>query len=100
VIVPPLIGDSISGSDFVVAEWVDDGESSAERPIAPLHRHHGDDEAWYVLEGALGFIRGEERLEAAAGSALLVPRGVAHTYWNAGDSRARYLLVMTPRLAA
>jgi uncharacterized cupin superfamily protein len=101
MIVPPLIGDSISGSDFVVAEWVDDGESSAERPIAPLHRHHGDDEAWYVLEGTLGFIRGEEeRLEAAAGSAVLVPRGVAHTYWNAGDSRARYLLVMTPRLAA
>jgi mannose-6-phosphate isomerase-like protein (cupin superfamily) len=100
VSVPPLLGESIGGSDFVVAEWVDDGESSAERPIAPLHRHHSDDEAWYVLEGTLGFIRGEERLEAPAGSAVLVPRGAAHTYWNAGESRARYLLVMTPRLAA
>jgi mannose-6-phosphate isomerase-like protein (cupin superfamily) len=100
VSVSPLLGESIGGSDFVIAEWVDDGESSAERPIAPLHRHHGDDEAWYVLEGSLGFIRGEERLEAPPGSAVLVPRGVAHTYWNAGEARARYLLVLTPRLAA
>jgi mannose-6-phosphate isomerase-like protein (cupin superfamily) len=99
VSVPPLLGESIGGRDFVIAEWVDDGESSAERPIAPLHRHDGDDEAWYVLEGTLGFIRGEERLEAAAGSAVLVPRGVAHTYWNAGSARTRYLLVMTPRIA-
>jgi mannose-6-phosphate isomerase-like protein (cupin superfamily) len=40
----------------VLVEW----EASAERigplaPVAPLHVHHEDDEAWYVLEGALGF---------------------------------------------
>ena len=90
--VPPLLGSSIGGSDFVLAEWVDDGESSAARPVAPLHRHLGDDEAWYVLEGTLGFV--------PAGSAVLVPRGVAHTFWNAGAGRARYVLVMTPRIAA
>jgi Cupin domain len=98
--VSPLLGASLEGSDFVLAEWVDDGESSAARPVAPLHRHLGDDEAWYVLEGTLGFIRGDERLEASAGSAVLVPRGVAHTFWNAGAGRARYLIVMTPRIAA
>jgi mannose-6-phosphate isomerase-like protein (cupin superfamily) len=98
--VPPLLGQSLEGSDFVLAEWVDDGESSAARPVAPLHRHLGDDEAWYVLEGALGFVRGDERLEAPAGSAVLVPRGVAHTFWNAGTGRARYVIVMTTRIAA
>jgi hypothetical protein len=98
--VPPLLGSSIEGSDFVVAEWVDEGMSSAERPVAPLHRHLADDEAWYVLEGALGFVRGDERLEAAAGSAVLVPAGVPHTFWNAADGRTRYLIVMTPRIAA
>jgi mannose-6-phosphate isomerase-like protein (cupin superfamily) len=100
VTVPPLLGSSVDGSEFVLAEWVDDGESSAERPVAPLHRHLGDDEAWYVLEGTLGFARGDERLEAPAGSAVLVPRGVAHTFWNSGAGRARYLIVMTPRIAA
>jgi uncharacterized cupin superfamily protein len=98
--VPPLLGASLDGDDFVVAEWVDDGESSAAQPVAPLHRHLADDEAWYVLEGRLGFIRGDERLEASAGSAVLVPRGVPHTFWNAGGGRARYLIVMTPRIAA
>jgi len=98
--VPPLLGAGLEGDDFVLAEWVDDGDSSAARPVAPLHRHHGDDEAWYVLEGTLGFVRGDERLEAPAGSAVLVPRGVAHTFWNAGDGRARYVIVMTPRIAA
>ena len=60
----------------------------------------GDDEAWYVLEGTLGFILGDERLEAPAGSAVLVPRGVPHTFWNAGPGRARYVIVLTPRIAA
>ena len=97
---PPLRGDSITGDDFVIAEWFDDNESSAERPVVPLHVHHTADEAWYVLEGALGFIRGDERLEASAGSAVLVPHGVPHTFWNAAGACTRYLIVMTPRIAA
>jgi cupin domain len=97
---PPLRSGPVEGSDFVLGEWVDEGESSATRPIAPLHVHHADDEAWYVLEGALGFIRGDERLEAPAGSAVLVPRGVPHTFWNAAGGRTRYLIVMTPKIAA
>jgi cupin domain len=99
--VPPLLGQVVSGGNFVLGEWVDDGETSATRPIAPLHVHHADDEAWYVLEGALGFIRGDERLEARAGSAVLVPGGVPHAFWNAtAGERTRYLIVMTPKIAA
>lgn len=97
---PPLLGTALEGDDFVVAEWVDDSESSADRPVAPLHRHLADDEAWYVVEGRLGFIRGEQPLEAPAGAAVLVPRGVPHTFWNAGGGPTRYLIVMTPRIAA
>ena len=71
--VPPLLGGSLVGREFVVAEWV---------------------------EGALGFIRGEERLEAHAGAGVLVSRGNAHTFWNAAGARTRYLILMTPRIAA
>jgi mannose-6-phosphate isomerase-like protein (cupin superfamily) len=98
--VPPLLGGHLAGDDFVVVEWSDDGESSAQQPIAPLHLHRSDDELWYVLEGALGFRRGDELLEAHAGAAVLVPRGSPHSYWNAGGARTRYLIVMTPRIAA
>jgi len=100
VIVPPLRQAPVGGTDFVLCEWTDAGESSAERPIAPLHLHRNDDEAWYVLEGTLGFVRGDERLEAPAGSAVLVPRGVVHTFWNGGPGTARYVIVMTRRIAA
>ena len=97
---PPLESSRLVCEDFAVAEWQDNGESSAERPIAPLHVHHDDDEAWYVLEGLLGFVRGDERIEASAGTAIAVPRGTPHTYWNAHAEPSRYLIVMTPRIAA
>ncbi len=34
---------------------------------------------------------------ANAGDAVAVPRGTPHTYWNAGNCPARYLLVMGPQ---
>jgi mannose-6-phosphate isomerase-like protein (cupin superfamily) len=40
---------------FVIADWRDPGTHPV-RPIAGLHVHHADDEAWIVREGtALGY---------------------------------------------
>src|ERR671934_1239791 len=87
-------------SSFVVAEWADAGGGDDPRLlIAPLHVHHRDDEAWYVLSGTLGFRLGDDEIEAHRGGAVLARRGTPHTYWNAGRSRAEYLLVMTPPIA-
>lgn len=99
---PSLAGHTLSAKDgsLALAEWADEGESSAERPIAGLHVHHSDDEAWYVLEGTLGFQLGDKTVTAPAGSAVLAPAGTPHAYWNAGPARARYLLVGSPRLFA
>jgi hypothetical protein len=102
----PLLAGNILGSlhnSFTVAEWSDPGTPAGERHgppryIAPLHVHHNDDEAWYVLEGALCVQSGEERVELQAGSGYLVPKGVPHTYWNPGSGRARYLLIMPPTI--
>jgi mannose-6-phosphate isomerase-like protein (cupin superfamily) len=68
----PLAGLTIGRKDgtFLVAEWVDEGETSRERPIAPLHLHRSEDEAWYVLEGRLGFRVGEDEVEAGAGGCV------------------------------
>jgi mannose-6-phosphate isomerase-like protein (cupin superfamily) len=87
--------EGLVGSEFVLVEWT---AEVGPHWIAPLHVHHGDDEAWYVLEGELGFRLGDEELVVGAGSAVLAPRGTPHTFWNAGDVEARYLLVMTPRI--
>lgn len=98
----PLLAGSVLGSvgsDFVIAEWKDlGGPPGPPRWIAPLHVHHKDDEAWYVLEGTLCVRVGESIVEAKAGSAVLVPRGMVHTYWNPGQGLVRYLLVMTSNI--
>jgi len=99
----PLAAGAVGGREgqFVLVEWSDPGGlTSRERPIAGLHVHHSDDEAWYVLEGTLGFRVGDDEVEAGAGAAVFVPRGTPHSFWNAGDGPARYVLVMPPRLKA
>jgi mannose-6-phosphate isomerase-like protein (cupin superfamily) len=101
MIVSPLAGDRIGGSDtsFVIVEWTIAADEAG-RPMAPFHVHHEDDEAWYVLEGTLGFRVGDEEIEAPAGAAVMVPRGTPHTFWNAGTGAVRYLLVMSPAIHA
>lgn len=85
--------------DFVVAEWRDGGAPPGPpRYIAPIHVHHHDDEAWYVLEGKLCVLVGEEQVELAAGAGALVPKGTKHTYWNPNPEPARYLLIMTAKI--
>jgi mannose-6-phosphate isomerase-like protein (cupin superfamily) len=97
-IAPPLAGN-VAGSvadGFIVAEWRDEGgPPGPPRYIAPLHLHHGDDEAWYVLEGALCVRSGDEVIEAHAGSCVFAPCGTPHTFWNPGPGQVRYLLIMT-----
>jgi mannose-6-phosphate isomerase-like protein (cupin superfamily) len=85
------------GESFVIAEWSDPGTHPG-RPIAPLHLHRSDDEAWFVLEGRLGFKVGDEQRELSAGESLLVARGTPHWWWNPAPKPTRYLLVMTPRI--
>jgi uncharacterized cupin superfamily protein len=100
-IAPPLAGNVIGSgqSDFVIAEWRDAGAPPGPpRLIAPPHLHFHDDEAWYVLEGRLMVRVGDEEVEARAGSAVFVPRGTRHTYWNPDSAPVRYLLVMTARI--
>ena len=100
--IAPLLSGNVLGSvgdAFVIAEWQDAG-GSAEPPrlIAPLHVHHRDDEAWYVLEGTLCVLVGKNEVEAHAGSGVFVPRGTPHTYWNPGPGPVRYLLMMTSNI--
>jgi len=87
----------IVSESFVIADWTDPGTHPG-RPIAGLHVHRSDDEAWIVLEGQLGFRVGDEERTVPAGGSLLVRRGTPHSYWNPTSEPARYLLVMTPRI--
>ena len=87
-------------SDFAIVEWTDSGESGYEW-IAPLHVHHLDEEAWYVLEGVLRFRIGDELREVGPGGAVLAAKGTPHAFGNARRGQpAHYLLVTTPKILA
>jgi mannose-6-phosphate isomerase-like protein (cupin superfamily) len=46
----------------------------------PLHIHHNEDEAWYVLDGKMTLFVGDAVLEASTGSFVLAPKGIPHTF--------------------
>ena len=100
--IAPLLSGHVIGSlndAFVIAEWRDPGgPPGPPRLIAPPHLHRTDDEAWFVLAGTLCVQVGKEEVEAHTGSAVFVPRGTPHTYWNPGPGPVRYLLVMTANI--
>ncbi|MCB9730778.1 MAG: cupin domain-containing protein [Deltaproteobacteria bacterium] len=62
--------------------------------LAP-HTHEGYDQAVYLIEGELGFEFGGEGgqvLTGGAGSYVVKPRGLAHTFWNPSDTvTVRYI---------
>ncbi len=61
----------------------------------PLHLHHNEDETFYVLEGEVTILVGEERIDLKAGDYLFAPRGIAHTYIVRSE-RARMLVTASP----
>ena len=61
----------------------------------PLHLHHNEDETFYVLEGEVTVLVGEERIDLAVGDYLFGPRGIAHAYVVRSE-RARMLVTASP----
>lgn len=78
------------------------GFSLVEHPMqpralaAPLHRHSREDEYSVVLSGRVGALLGDEVLYGDPGDLIWKPRGQWHTFWNAGDSPASLLEIISP----
>ena len=68
-------------------------------PGFPGHVPHWHDsfvDSFWVLEGTLTLLLGEETVEAAAGTFALVPPGAVHTVSKPGDAPVRFLNLMAP----
>ena len=57
---------------------------------APLHVHHRDDEAFWILEGEVTFEVGGETIEASAGDYVFGPRDIPHRF-TVGENGCRML---------
>jgi quercetin dioxygenase-like cupin family protein len=87
-----MIEGEETGSNFALVE-----HPIAPRVLAaPMHTHEREDEYTYVLEGEIGFQVADEVLVARPGDLVFKPRGVPHAFWNAGDTPARALEIISP----
>jgi quercetin dioxygenase-like cupin family protein len=62
----------------------------------PPHIHTREDETFYLLEGQIEFLLGEETILAGPGDFVNVPRGTVHRFENTGAETARLVLTFTP----
>jgi quercetin dioxygenase-like cupin family protein len=81
-------------SDFVIRDWRLD---ASEGDQAPLHVHHGSEEAFICLDGQLEVEVDGLRHEVDPGTFIVVPRGAVHTF--ASREGAHLLAVMSREIA-
>jgi quercetin dioxygenase-like cupin family protein len=66
------------------------------RKCHDFHRHPGQEEVIYVLEGSLEQWIERERRTIVAGDAVVIGAGVVHASFNVGERPARILAVLSP----
>ena len=62
---------------------------------APPHVHAREDEAMFVIDGAIVAHVGDVEFHAKAGDFVFMPRGVLHD-WDVEGASARVLIIATP----
>jgi quercetin dioxygenase-like cupin family protein len=106
IVVEPGEGASVSlggvGVDFKIpGEMTGGAFSIVEHPLdpgrlIPPHIHLREDELSYVLRGEIGVRIGDRDYVAGPGAYVFKPRGIPHTFWNAGPEPAHLLEVIAP----
>jgi len=86
-----VLSKSVNGSAAIVEHSLE-----AKSIGAPMHKHTHEDEISYVLEGRLSVIQNGKVETAGPGQYIVKPRGIFHTFWNAGEERIRFVEVITP----
>lgn len=80
-----------TGGRFALFEFV----LSSQSPGPPLHINTREFEGFLVLEGRLVFHAGGRKVEAGAGSFVLIPPGTPHTF-EPGTDDVRFLTIVSP----
>jgi mannose-6-phosphate isomerase-like protein (cupin superfamily) len=85
-----VTGEETGGAYFAMKALVPPGGGP------PPHIHTREDETFYVVEGEIEFVLGEETVLAGPGDFVNVPRGTVHRFLNTGSETAQLVLTFTP----
>ena len=100
-VVPPGGGHRVGNVEFL-ARTVDTPRFNlgiiemAPGRALEAHVHADEDDAFYIVDGEMTFVFGEEVVRASPGTFLLVPPGVEHGFRNDGTSSVRMLNIHAP----
>ena len=83
-------GEETGGAYFAMEAFVPPGGGPGP------HIHTREDETFYVLEGEIEFLFGDELVAAGPGDYVNIPRGAVHRFRNIGTETARLVLTFTP----
>ncbi|TVX98681.1 cupin domain-containing protein [Cohnella terricola] len=81
-----------TNSRYSVSEWWLDAQSDGPGP----HSHDENEELFYVLEGVMTFLVGEEMIEAPKGSFIRIPANIIHDFMNRSKERSGILNIFIP----
>ena len=101
IVVPPGQGHRVGNVEFL-ARTVDTPRFTFGMiEIAPgreleSHVHADEDDAFYIVEGEMTFLLGDERVAAPPGTFILVPPGVEHGFHNEQARPVRMLNIHAP----
>jgi quercetin dioxygenase-like cupin family protein len=99
VVLRPDAGETLLGIQIKVARpeiTIAEGRYEPGEKGPPAHIHERTLDLFHVLEGEFDFRLGDEVVRASAGSYVLVPPGIVHTFSNPGPEPARWLNMSLP----
>ncbi|XEC96617.1 cupin domain-containing protein [Paenibacillus tarimensis] len=77
---------------YSVSEWWLDAQSDGPGP----HSHEENEELFYVLEGVMTFLVGEEIIDAPKGTFIRIPARTIHDFMNKSQERSGILNIFIP----
>jgi|SRR5690606_1846905 len=80
-----------SAGQYSISEWWLEPHT-----LGPGPHFHPEDDVFYVLEGTVSFLLGEQRIDAPKGSFVLAPGGTVHDFENRTSERAGFLNISAP----
>ena len=80
-----------TASSYSISEWWLEPHTQGPGPHS-----HPEDDVFFVIEGTMSFLVGEQWVDAPKGSFVLAPGGTTHDFQNRSASRAGLLNFSTP----
>ena len=94
---------NVQGIEFIYKATSDDSDSQyaltegivPPHHVAPMHIHHREDEAFYILEGKFDIECGET-FQTGPGTFALLPKNLPHRFQNLSERSGKVLCVQSP----